>query len=132
MVNEPTLDQAKTILRGSRERYENHHNVWIMDQAIVAAVDLSHRYLTARRYFSCFLFSPTAPLTALYRLPDSAFDLIDEACASARVQQDLEPESIEELEQAVRQHEAYIRSLEVFCHVLIREPRARLIFSFTA
>ncbi|KIJ11478.1 hypothetical protein PAXINDRAFT_181828, partial [Paxillus involutus ATCC 200175] len=98
MVNEPTLDQAKTILRGSRERYENHHNVWIMDQAIVAAVDLSHRYLTARR------------------LPDSAFDLVDEACASARVQQDLEPESIEELEQAVRQHEAYIRSLERDSH----------------
>ncbi|KIK94235.1 hypothetical protein PAXRUDRAFT_461063 [Paxillus rubicundulus Ve08.2h10] len=98
MVNEPTLDQAKTILRGSRERYENHHNVWIMDQAIVAAVDLSHRYLTARR------------------LPDSAFDLVDEACASARVQQDLEPESIEELEQAARQHEAYIRSLERDSH----------------
>ncbi|KAF9234373.1 P-loop containing nucleoside triphosphate hydrolase protein [Melanogaster broomeanus] len=97
-VKEPTLDQAKTILRGSRERYENHHNVWILDQAIVAAVDLSHRYLTARR------------------LPDSAFDLVDEACASARVQQDLKPESIEELEQAVRQHEAYIRSLERDSH----------------
>ncbi|KAG2046203.1 P-loop containing nucleoside triphosphate hydrolase protein [Suillus hirtellus] len=94
IVNEPTIDQAKTILRGSRERYENHHRVWIMDQAIVTAVELAHRYLTARR------------------LPDSAFDLMDEACASARVQQDLKPETIEELEQGVVQQEHYIRSLE--------------------
>ncbi|KAG2113981.1 P-loop containing nucleoside triphosphate hydrolase protein [Suillus cothurnatus] len=94
MVDEPTIDQAKTILRGSRERYENHHHVWIMDQAIVTAVELSHRYLTARR------------------LPDSAFDLMDEACASARVQQDLRPESIEELEQGMIQQAHYIRSLE--------------------
>ncbi|KAG1745798.1 P-loop containing nucleoside triphosphate hydrolase protein [Suillus occidentalis] len=94
MVNEPTIDQAKTILRGSRERYENHHHVWIMDQAIVTAVELAHRYLTARR------------------LPDSAFDLMDEACASARVQQDLKPETIEELEQGMVQQAHYIRSLE--------------------
>lgn len=94
MVNEPTIDQAKTILRGSRERYENHHHVWIMDQAIVTAVELAHRYLTARR------------------LPDSAFDLMDEACASARVQQDLKPETIEELEQGMIQQAHYIRSLE--------------------
>lgn len=94
IVNEPTIDQAKTILRGSRERYENHHHVWIMDQAIVTAVELAHRYLTARR------------------LPDSAFDLMDEACASARVQQDLKPETIEELEQGMVQQEHYIRSLE--------------------
>ncbi|KAG2753869.1 P-loop containing nucleoside triphosphate hydrolase protein [Suillus brevipes Sb2] len=94
IVNEPTIDQAKTILRGSRERYENHHHVWIMDQAIVTAVELAHRYLTARR------------------LPDSAFDLMDEACASARVQQDLKPETIEELEQGMVQQAHYIRSLE--------------------
>ncbi|KAG1896764.1 P-loop containing nucleoside triphosphate hydrolase protein [Suillus fuscotomentosus] len=94
IVDEPTIDQAKTILRGSRERYENHHRVWIMDQAIVTSVELAHRYLTARR------------------LPDSAFDLMDEACASARVQQDLKPETIEELEQGVVQQEHYIRSLE--------------------
>lgn len=94
MVNEPTIDQAKTILRGSRERYEHHHHVWIMDQAIVTAVELAHRYLTARR------------------LPDSAFDLMDEACASARVQQDLKPETIEELEQGMVQQAHYIRSLE--------------------
>ncbi|KAG2090131.1 P-loop containing nucleoside triphosphate hydrolase protein [Suillus discolor] len=94
IVNEPTIDQAKTILRGSRERYEHHHRVWIMDQAIVTAVELAHRYLTARR------------------LPDSAFDLMDEACASARVQQDLKPETIEELEQGMVQQEHYIRSLE--------------------
>lgn len=94
IVNEPTIDQAKTILRGSRERYENHHHVWIMDQAIVTAVELAHRYLTARR------------------LPDSAFDLMDEACASARVQQDLKPETIEELEQGMVQQAHYIWSLE--------------------
>ncbi|KAG1834917.1 P-loop containing nucleoside triphosphate hydrolase protein [Suillus subalutaceus] len=94
MVNEPTIDQAKSILRGSREPYEAHHHVWIMDQAIVTAVELAHRYLTARR------------------LPDSAFDLMDEACASARVQQDLRPEIIDELESGIIQQDYYIKSLE--------------------
>lgn len=49
LVNEPTIEEATTILRGTRERYESHHRVWIMDQAIVTAVKLAHRYLTARR-----------------------------------------------------------------------------------
>lgn len=49
MVEEPTISEAITILRGTRERYEEHHGVWIMDLAIIAAVTLAHRYLTSRR-----------------------------------------------------------------------------------
>lgn len=85
-----------------------------MDQAIVTAVELAHRYLTARRYLSTLWYRNRHQIL-LYRLPDSAFDLMDEACASARVQQDLKPETIEELEQGMVQQAHYIRSLEVLC-----------------
>jgi len=54
IVSEPTTEEAVTILRGIRERYEQHHRVWIMDQAIVTAATLAHRYFTARRYASSF------------------------------------------------------------------------------
>ncbi|KAH7907044.1 P-loop containing nucleoside triphosphate hydrolase protein [Hygrophoropsis aurantiaca] len=94
IVNEPTITEATTILRGIRERYEQHHRVWIMDQAIVTAVNLAHRYLTSRR------------------LPDSAVDLVDEACASARVSQDLKPEAIDALEQSRIHTIALINALE--------------------
>lgn len=94
LVNEPTIEEATTILRGTRERYESHHRVWIMDQAIVTAVKLAHRYLTARR------------------LPDSAFDLMDEACASARVSQDMKPEAIDTVEQELLQIEGRIKAIE--------------------
>ncbi|KAG9317880.1 P-loop containing nucleoside triphosphate hydrolase protein [Chiua virens] len=94
IVNEPTPEQAITILRGVRERYESHHNIWIMDSAITSAVNLAHRYLTARR------------------LPDSAFDLMDEACASSRLQHDLQPESYEKVNQSQKEKVAYISALE--------------------
>ncbi|GBE84539.1 Heat shock protein [Sparassis crispa] len=94
IVSEPTTEEAVTILRGIRERYEQHHRVWIMDQAIVTAVNLAHRFLTARR------------------LPDSAVDLMDEACASARIAQDMKPEAIDTLQQDMLHVAAHIKALE--------------------
>ena len=67
MVDEPTTVDAISILRGLKERYENHHKVRIKDEAIIASVELSHRYITSRF------------------LPDKAIDLIDEAAAKLRV-----------------------------------------------
>lgn len=64
MVNEPNVNEAISILRGIRERYEVYHGVTIMDSALVAAASLAHRYLTSRK------------------LPDSAIDLVDEAAAA--------------------------------------------------
>ncbi|KAH7911543.1 P-loop containing nucleoside triphosphate hydrolase protein [Hygrophoropsis aurantiaca] len=93
IINEPTITEATTILRGIRERYERHYRVWIMDQAIVTAVNLAHRYLNSRR------------------LPDSAVDLIDEACASAKVSQEMKP-VINALEQSKIHITALIRALE--------------------
>jgi ATP-dependent Clp protease ATP-binding subunit ClpA len=63
VVNEPSVPETISILRGIREKYEVHHGVRIMDGALIAAATLAHRYLTSRR------------------LPDSAIDLVDEACA---------------------------------------------------
>jgi ATP-dependent Clp protease ATP-binding subunit ClpB len=63
LVNEPSVPETISILRGIREKYEVHHGVRILDGALIAAATLAHRYLTARR------------------LPDSAIDLVDEACA---------------------------------------------------
>lgn len=63
LVNEPTVPETISILRGIREKYEVHHGVRIHDGALIAAAQLAHRYLTSRR------------------LPDSAIDLVDEACA---------------------------------------------------
>ncbi|KAG8924013.1 hypothetical protein FRC02_010690 [Tulasnella sp. 418] len=94
IVKEPTVDEATTILRGIRQRYEDHHQVWILDQAIVTAVNLAHRYLTARR------------------LPDSAVDLMDEACAAARVAQDMDPEAVDTIRKRIVQVSAHIQALE--------------------
>ena len=74
MVDEPTTDDAVSILRGLKERYENHHQVRIKDEAIVAAVELSHRYITSRF------------------LPDKAIDLIDEAASRLRLEMNSVPE----------------------------------------
>ena len=78
-VNEPTVMDTITILRGLKERFEIHHGVSIKDQAIVAAATLSNRYITDRY------------------LPDKAIDLIDEACASIRVQMDSVPTELDTL-----------------------------------
>lgn len=86
-VNEPTVEDAISILRGLKERYENHHHIRIRDEAIIAAVELSNRYITSRF------------------LPDKAIDLIDEASAKTRLEMDSVPQEIDELDRKVRQLE---------------------------
>ena len=87
MVDEPTTEDAVSILRGLKERYENHHQVRIKDEAIVAAVELSHRYITSRF------------------LPDKAIDLVDEAASRLRLEMNSVPEEIDALDRKVRQLE---------------------------
>ena len=87
MVDEPTQEDAVSILRGLKERYENHHQVRIKDEAIVAAVELSSRYITSRF------------------LPDKAIDLVDEAASRLRLEMNSVPEEIDTLDRRVRQLE---------------------------
>jgi len=87
MVDEPSPIEAISILRGLKERYENHHKVQIKDDALIAAVDLSHRYITNRF------------------LPDKAIDLVDEAASRLRLEMNSVPESIDELDRKIRQFE---------------------------
>ena len=87
MVDEPTTEDAISILRGLKERYENHHKVHIKDEAIISAVELSHRYITSRF------------------LPDKAIDLIDEAAARLRLEMNSVPEDIDNLDRHIRQLE---------------------------
>jgi ATP-dependent Clp protease ATP-binding subunit ClpB len=87
MVNEPDEAAAVSILRGLKERYETHHQVRIRDEAILAAVELSIRYITDRY------------------LPDKAIDLIDEAAAKLRLEINSLPEELDELERRIRQLE---------------------------
>ena len=94
LVNEPTLSETISILRGLKEKYEVHHGVNILDGAVVAAASLASRYLTARR------------------LPDSAVDLIDEAAAAVRVTRESEPEALDNLERKHRQLQIEINALE--------------------
>ncbi|MFW5830382.1 MAG: ATP-dependent Clp protease ATP-binding subunit, partial [Planctomycetota bacterium] len=94
LVGEPSVEDTISILRGLKERYEAHHGVRIADQAVVAAAELSDRYIGNRF------------------LPDKAIDLVDEACASTRVQLDSQPEQIDELERRRMQLEVEITALE--------------------
>ena len=87
MVDEPTTEDAISILRGLKERYENHHSVRIQDDAIIAAVMLSNRYITDRF------------------LPDKAIDLMDEAAARLRMERDSQPEELDEVNRRLRQLE---------------------------
>ncbi|MBQ3174106.1 MAG: ATP-dependent chaperone ClpB [Alistipes sp.] len=87
LVAEPTMEDAISIMRGLKERYENHHRVRIKDEAIVASVELSHRYITDRF------------------LPDKAIDLIDEAAARMRLEMNSVPEEIDQLDRNIRQLE---------------------------
>ena len=87
MVDEPTPAESIAILRGLKEKYENHHKVRIEDDALIAAVELSHRYITSRF------------------LPDKAIDLVDEAASKLRLEMNSVPEPIAELESAIRQKE---------------------------
>ena len=87
MVDEPTPAESISILRGLKEKYENHHRVRIEDDALIAAVNLSHRYITNRF------------------LPDKAIDLIDEAASKLRLEMNSVPEPIDDLNSKIRQLE---------------------------
>lgn len=87
MVDEPDTMDAISILRGLKERYENHHKVRIKDEAIIAAVELSHRYITERF------------------LPDKAIDLMDEAAAKLRMERDSVPEELDDISRQLKQLE---------------------------
>ena len=87
MIEEPDTLSAISILRGLKERYENHHRVRIKDEAIIAAVELSQRYITNRF------------------LPDKAIDLIDEAASKLRLEMNSVPEEIDEIERRIKQLE---------------------------
>jgi ATP-dependent Clp protease ATP-binding subunit ClpB len=86
-VDEPSVEDTVSILRGVQERYENYHKVKILDEALVSAAELSHRYISDRH------------------LPDKAIDLIDEAAARLRLELDSVPEEIDELDRKLRQLE---------------------------
>lgn len=86
-VDEPTAEDAISILRGLKDRYESHHQVRIKDEAIIAAVELSQRYITDRF------------------LPDKAIDLIDESAAKLKLEMNSMPEELDELERRIRQLE---------------------------
>ena len=87
LVAEPTMEDAISIMRGLKERYENHHRVRIKDEAIVASVELSQRYITDRF------------------LPDKAIDLVDEAASRLRLEMNSVPEEIDQLDRRIRQLE---------------------------
>lgn len=87
MVDEPNVEDAISILRGLKDRYETHHHVRIKDEAIIAAVELSHRYITDRF------------------LPDKAIDLIDESAAKLRLEMNSMPEELDKLDRQIRQLE---------------------------
>ncbi|MFY7898740.1 MAG: ATP-dependent chaperone ClpB [Chitinophagaceae bacterium] len=87
LIDEPSVEDAVSILRGVKDKYETHHHVRIKDEAIVAAVELSHRYISDRF------------------LPDKAIDLIDESAAKLRLEMNSMPEELDKLERSIRQLE---------------------------
>jgi ATP-dependent Clp protease ATP-binding subunit ClpB len=87
MIDEPSIEDAISILRGLKDRYETHHHVRIKDEAIIAAVELSQRYITDRF------------------LPDKAIDLIDESAAKLRIEMNSMPEDLDKLVRLIRQRE---------------------------
>jgi ATP-dependent Clp protease ATP-binding subunit ClpB len=87
LIDEPSVEDAVSILRGLKDRYESYHHVLIKDEAIIAAVELSHRYITDRF------------------LPDKAIDLIDESAAKLRLEMNSMPEELDKLERQIRQLE---------------------------
>lgn len=94
MIEEPSVEDAISILRGLKERYENHHKIRIKDDAIISAVTLSDRYITDRF------------------LPDKAIDLIDEAAAKLRLEMDSLPEELDEIERRIMQLEIEIAAIK--------------------
>ncbi|PMP64407.1 MAG: ATP-dependent chaperone ClpB [Caldimicrobium thiodismutans] len=108
-VDEPTPEQAIAILRGLKEKYEVHHGVRITDNAIIAAVMLSHRYITDRF------------------LPDKAIDLIDEAAAKLRIEIDSMPTVIDEIKRKIKQLEIEKVALEKETDPKARERYQKLL-----
>ena len=86
-IDEPSVEDTISILRGIQDKYESYHKIEILDEALIAAVELSHRYITERK------------------LPDKAIDLIDEAAAKMRLELDSVPEEIDEMDRKLRQLE---------------------------
>ena len=107
MVDEPAPEEAISILRGLKEKYENHHRVRIQDDALIAAVTLSHRYIADRF------------------LPDKAIDLMDEAAAKLRMERDSQPEELDEISRRLRQleieREAIRREKEMAADAAVQE-----------
>jgi ATP-dependent Clp protease ATP-binding subunit ClpB len=93
-IDEPSIEDAISIMRGLKERYENYHKVKIKDEAIIAAVSLSSRYITERF------------------LPDKAIDLIDEAAAKLRLEMDSSPEALDEIERKIMQLEIEVEAIK--------------------
>jgi ATP-dependent Clp protease ATP-binding subunit ClpB len=92
-INEPSVPETISILRGIKDKYEVHHGVTILDSALVSAATLAHRYLTSRK------------------LPDSAIDLVDEAASAVRIARDSSPEQIDQLERHKLQLEVEVKAL---------------------
>src|SRR5574344_68224 len=107
MVDEPDEESAIAILRGLKERYENHHHVRILDEAVIAAVQLSERYITDRF------------------LPDKAIDLIDEAAAKLRLEIDSVPQALDEIMRKIAQ-------LEIEREAIKRENDKEKVAQFTS
>lgn len=107
VIDEPSVPDAISILRGLKERYESHHKIRIKDEAIIAAVELSSRYITSRF------------------LPDKAIDLVDEAAAKLRLEMNSVPENIDELDRKIRQ-------LEIEREAIRREKDMAKVDSLTA
>ncbi|CEG83754.1 Putative Heat shock protein 78 [Rhizopus microsporus] len=108
MVNEPSVQDTISILRGLKERYEVHHGVRISDAAIVAAALHSHRYIADRF------------------LPDKAIDLLDEACSKLRLQQESKPEALETLDRQIMTIQIELESLRKETDVMSVERREKL------
>lgn len=108
LVNEPTVEDTISILRGIKDKYEVHHGVRITDGALVAAATLSNRYVTDRF------------------LPDKAIDLMDEAASSLRLQQESKPEDIMKLDQRIMTIQIELESLRKETDVASRERREKL------
>ncbi|KAH3668545.1 hypothetical protein OGAPHI_002299 [Ogataea philodendri] len=108
LVNEPTVEDAISILRGLKEKYEVHHGVRIADSALVTAAVYSNRYITDRF------------------LPDKAIDLVDEACSALRLQHESKPDTIQELDRSIMTIQIELESLRKESDVLSKERREKL------
>jgi len=108
LVNEPSVQDTISILRGIKDRYEVHHGVRITDGALVSAATLSNRYITDRF------------------LPDKAIDLVDEAASALRLQQESRPDEIQELDRAILTIRIELESLRKETDVMSKERKAKL------